>query len=180
MYPFIYLASQSPRRQRLLQQIGYQFELLTPGPGEDAESLETPLENEKAQSYVKRVTLSKCAAAIDRWKKLSIPWAPILCADTTVSVGSVASAEILGKPIDEADAHRMLKILSGRRHQVLTCVAVIPQAQKNPACFIQTSEVEFGAISEQQISSYVSSKEPFGKAGGHLPRATLPFVTFSG
>ena len=167
MYPFIYLASQSPRRQELLKQIGIRFELLTPEFGEDTESLETPLENEKAQTYVKRVTLIKCEAAKNRWREKGIPWAPILSADTTVSLGGIPSAEILGKPIDEGDAYRMLKILSGKRHQVLTCVAVLHDIQETPVVFIQTSEVEFGTLSEQQIASYISSKEPFGKAGGY-------------
>ena len=86
MHSFIYLASQSPRRQELLKQIGIQFEMLLPAPGEDSESIENPLPQEKARLYVERVTLAKSAAALARWQKSWLPWAPILCSDTTVSL----------------------------------------------------------------------------------------------
>ena len=86
MSPFIYLASQSPRRQELLKQIGVQFEMLLPAPGEDSESIEIPLPQEKARAYVERVTLAKSAVAVLRWQKSNLPWAPILCVDTTVSL----------------------------------------------------------------------------------------------
>jgi len=167
MHSFIYLASQSPRRQELLKQIQIPFELLIPDLGEDTESLEIPLEHEKARSYVERVTLAKCALALDRWKRKGIPWAPILCADTTVSITCAPHGEILGKPVDDADAHRMLSMLSGKHHLVLTCVAIFHDAQSAPSSFIQISEVEFGELSEQQITSYISSGEPFGKAGAY-------------
>ena len=65
---FIYLASQSPRRQELLRQIGVHFEMLTPDPSEDSESIEIPLPNEKAHAYVERVTIAKSIAALARWK----------------------------------------------------------------------------------------------------------------
>ena len=69
MFPYIYLASQSPRRQDLLRQMGVQFEMLLPSPDEDSESIETPLLGEKARVYVERVTLAKSAAALMRWQK---------------------------------------------------------------------------------------------------------------
>jgi septum formation protein len=77
MFSYIYLASQSPRRQELLKQIGVQFEMLTAAAGEDTETLETPLPNEKARDYVQRVTFAKSAAALARWQKSGKPWAPI-------------------------------------------------------------------------------------------------------
>lgn len=67
--PFIYLASQSPRRQDLLKQIGIHFEMLLPDADEDSEGIETPLLHERARAYVERVTLAKSAAALARWKK---------------------------------------------------------------------------------------------------------------
>ena len=78
MHSFLYLASQSPRRQELLTQLGVRFELLLPGSDENAEAIETPLPNEKARAYVERVTLSKCDAALQRWAKRNLQWAPIL------------------------------------------------------------------------------------------------------
>ncbi|MBM3349003.1 MAG: septum formation protein Maf, partial [Betaproteobacteria bacterium] len=85
-YDFIYLASQSPRRQELLSQIGVRFQLLLPTPEEDAESLELVLKNERAADYTQRVTIAKSIAAIKRWQQQrqlnrDFPWAPIVCAD---------------------------------------------------------------------------------------------------
>ncbi len=124
MNPFIYLASQSPRRQDLLKQIGVHFELLQPQIGEDTESIEIALPQEKARVYVERVTLAKSAMALTRWEKSGLPWAPILCADTTVSLPNGIGGEILGKPTDAADATRILEMLSDKTHEVLTAVAV--------------------------------------------------------
>ena len=118
MSDFIYLASQSPRRQELLKQIGVRYEMLLPALGEDAESIEIPLPQEKARDYVKRVTLAKASLALARWRKSGLPWAPILCADTTVSLPNSQNGEILGKPIDADDARRILEILSGKTHEV--------------------------------------------------------------
>ena len=74
--------------------------MLLPTPSEDAESIEAPLPHEKARDYVKRVTLAKASLALTRWRKSGLPWAPILCADTTVSLPNSDSSEILGKPKD--------------------------------------------------------------------------------
>ena len=137
MYPYIYLASQSPRRQELLKQIGVQFEMLTAEPHEDTETLEIPIPHEKAHDYVKRVTLAKSTVALDRWSKSKRPWAPILCADTTVSLPSSIAGEILGKPIDTADAVRILEMLSGKVHEVLTAVVLLvefPHMCPAPKC----------------------------------------------
>ena len=104
--------------------MGVRFEMLLPTPDEDSEGIETPLPHEKARAYVERVTLAKSAAALTRWQKRGLPWAPILCADTTVSLPNSPDGEILGKPIDAADAARILSMLSGKAHEVLTAVSI--------------------------------------------------------
>lgn len=167
MQPFIYLASQSPRRQELLKQIGVRFEMLLPSPDEDSEGIETPLPLEKARTYVERVTLAKSLAALVRWQKSGLPWAPILCADTTVSLPNSADGEILGKPRDAADAARILNMLSGKVHEVLTAVALTAEPLQKPTILIQTSRVQFANLSPDQIDAYIHSGEPFGKAGAY-------------
>jgi septum formation protein len=167
MYSFIYLASQSPRRQELLKQMGVRYEMLAPSPGEDSENIETPLPNEKAYAYVERVTLAKSAAALARWQKSDLAWAPILCADTTVSLPNNSKGEILGKPADEADAARILNMLSGKAHEVLTAVALTIDPSKQALCLVQVSRVHFAQLSPEQIAAYIASGEPFGKAGAY-------------
>jgi septum formation protein len=167
MFPYIYLASQSPRRQELLKQMGVQFEMLLPEPGEDTEAIEVPLPNEKARAYVERVTLVKSAVALARWQQSKLPWAPILCADTTVSLPNHPTGEILGKPSDAEDAKRILSLLSGKIHEVLTAVAITPVPNSKPACLVQVSTVEFAPLSTAQIEAYIASGEPFGKAGAY-------------
>ncbi len=167
MFSFIYLASQSPRRQELLKQIGIRFEMLIAAPGEDTETLEAPLPNEKARDYVERVTFAKSAIALARWQKSGKPWAPILCADTTVSLPHNPAGEILGKPTDAADAARILEMLSGKVHEVLTAVVITIDPKTKPLCLVQVSEVEFAHLTQAQIDSYIQSSEPFGKAGAY-------------
>jgi septum formation protein len=164
---FIYLASQSPRRQELLKQIGVHFELLLPQIGEDTESIEIPLLNEKARAYVKRVTLAKSTVALERWKKSGLPWAPILCADTTVSLSGNPNGEILGKPVDALDADRILQMLSGKSHEVLTALALTINPNETPISLLQISQVQFTDLSKEQIDAYIASGEPFGKAGAY-------------
>ena len=167
MYSFVYLASQSPRRQELLKQIGVHFEMLLPQVGEDVESIEIPLPHEKAPAYVERVPLAKSAVALERWKKSGLPWAPILCADTTVSLPNHPDGEILGKPSDVADATRILGMLSGKTHEVFTGVALTITPEESPVFLLQASEVQFAVLSESQINAYIGSGEPFGKAGAY-------------
>jgi septum formation protein len=180
MFSYIYLASQSPRRQELLKQIGVQFEMLIAAPGEDTETLETPLPNEKARDYVQRVTFAKCAIALARWQKSGKPWAPILCADTTVSIPGNSDGEILGKPSDATDAARILAMLSGKTHEVLTAVALMVDPKSKPLCLVQVSEVEFAHLTVEQIADYIQSGEPFGKAGAYgiqgLGGALIPSI----
>ena len=180
MHSFIYLASQSPRRQELLKQISVRFEMLLPTPGEDSESIETPFPQEKARVYVERVTLAKSAAALARWQKSGLPWAPILCADTTVSLPNSPDGEILGKPIDATDAARILNMLSGKVHEVLSSVAITVTPFEKPIQLVQVSEVQFANLSPEQIAAYIASGEPFGKAGAYgiqgLGGAFIPLI----
>jgi septum formation protein len=161
MAHFIYLASQSPRRAQLLEQLGVRFELLLPDANEDAESLEVALQNEAPTAYVARVTALKLDAAIARMRKRGLPSAPVLCSDTTVALGRT----IYGKPDSTKDAARMLAELSGKTHRVLTAVAV--QKGKTRAQAVSVSQVRFTAMTAAQIRSYVATGEPMGKAGAY-------------
>jgi septum formation protein len=161
MSAFIYLASQSPRRSQLLTQIGVTHELLLPDTAEDAEALEDIRGSEAPRRYVARVTALKLDAAVARLQRLSLPAAPVLCADTTVALGR----EILGKPVDEADARRILQQLSGQTHRVLTAVAV--QSGRKRVQAVSESWVRFAPMSAAQIKAYVASGEPMGKAGAY-------------
>ena len=159
--PFVWLASQSPRRQALLEQVGLPFRLLAPGPDEDAEALEAIVTGESPTQYVERVVLAKAQAARSRLAARGLPQAPILVADTTVAVGGT----ILGKPVDDDDARRILKRLSGRGHRVLTGIAVVRGARVERA--IQVSRVRFARLSDADIDAYVATGEPRGKAGAY-------------
>ena len=157
----VYLASQSPRRSQLLEQLGVRHSLLLPSPDEDAEALETVLPREAPADYVQRVTRLKLDAAMRRRIVRGLPDAPVLCADTTVALGR----SILGKPRDAADAARMLARLSGRNHRVLTAVAVQKGRQRVTA--LSESWVRFAAMTPAQIKAYVATGEPMGKAGAY-------------
>jgi septum formation protein len=161
MPKFVYLASQSPRRRQLLEQLGVAYELLLPDDSEDAEALEVVLPNEAPRAYVQRVTQLKLDAALARMKKRQLPTAPVLCSDTTVALGKT----ILGKPESNQDARRMLRTLSGQTHRVLTAVALGTPRQREQALSI--SSVRFADMTTAQIKSYADSGEPMGKAGAY-------------
>jgi septum formation protein len=158
---FIYLASQSPRRRQLLEQLGVKYELLLPDAGEDTESIEAVLPGEAPAVYVRRVTGLKLDAALDRLARRKLPPAPVLCSDTTVALGRT----IYGKPGNEADARRMLRELAGRTHRVLTAVAVASGRRRLEA--LSDSRVSFSPMTAAQVAAYVSSGEPMGKAGAY-------------
>ncbi len=163
---FIYLASQSPRRRQLLDQLGVRHELLLADADEDAEALEALLPGELPAAYVQRVTALKLAAAVQRWRARKLPDAPILCADTTVAIGR----RILGKPSDAADAQAMLQALSGKTHRVLTAVALHHGGDGRAARMearLSTSRVHIAPLRPEVISAYILSGEPFGKAGAY-------------
>lgn len=158
---FIYLASQSPRRAQLLGLLGVRHELLLAGPDEDTESLEHELPGESPTAYVQRVTALKLDAAVARHERLGLPPAPVLCADTTVALGRT----ILAKPEGERDAVRMLALLSGRTHRVLTAIAL--QHGKRRHAALSVSRVRFTAVAKSRIADYVATGEPMGKAGAY-------------
>lgn len=165
MSEFIYLASQSPRRKQLLEQWGVRCELLLPDTDEDVEALEVVLPGEAPAAYVQRVTGLKLQASLARLKRRALSPAPVLCADTTVALGR----RILGKPADADEACSMLADLAGRRHRVLTAVAVgAPGARQDRQWgALSTSWVTFAPLTRAQIRRYVNSGEPMGKAGAY-------------
>jgi septum formation protein len=160
----IYLASRSPRRRELLAQIGVKFEplLFREGPRQDADTDEQVRPGEQPDDYVRRVTMLKAQAA---WQRIvmrrGLRRMPVLTADTTVSL----AGEILGKPTDRADAERILGLLSGTRHRVLTAVAVGLEQRFELA--VSESLVTFGRLDPARIEAYVQSGEPFDKAGAY-------------
>jgi septum formation protein len=161
MKPFVYLASQSPRRRQLLEQLGVAYELLLPDDWEEAETLEAMLPREAPLAYVQRVTQLKLDAAIDRLLRRGLPNGQVLCADTTVALGRT----IYGKPNDAADAARMLAALSGQTHKVLTAVALGTPLGRLQA--VSVSKVTFDTLNVAQIRAYVATGEPMGKAGSY-------------
>jgi septum formation protein len=161
MPPSIYLASQSPRRQALLGQMGQHFELLLPDPSEDVESLEATQAGESPRDYVQRVTALKLASALNRWRLRGLSLAPILCADTTVALGDA----ILGKPQNRRQARDMLSALSGKTHVVFTAIAAGTPTEMRHA--LSVSQVRFAAWSPGEIETYLDSGEWDGKAGAY-------------
>ena len=159
--PTLYLASQSPRRRQLLDQLGVAHALLLPDPHEDAEAIEHVLPGESPSAYVQRVTGLKLDAALARLKRRGLPPAPILCSDTTVALGR----RIYGKPVDDRDAARMLTELAGATHRVLTAVAVGTPRRRQQT--LSTSRVTFEALTRAQVRAYVATGEPMGKAGAY-------------
>ena len=164
---FVYLASQSPRRRQLLEQLGVRYELLLADATEDAEALEVVLPNEAPRAYVQRVTLLKLEAALARMKRRGLPLAPVLCSDTTVALRKT----ILGKPDDAKHAAQILGALSGQTHRVFTSVAMgtLSKAGKplKTEQALSVSNVRFAALTRTQIQTYVASGEPMGKAGAY-------------
>lgn len=161
MTSFIYLASQSPRRRQLLEQLGVVYELLLPSVTEDAEALEIGIQNELPADYVRRVTNLKLDAAVKRLADRDLPQAPILCSDTTVAL----SNKIFVKPIDRDDAIRMLCELSGQTHRVLTAVSVGTNIRRVQT--LSESFVTFAKMTQRQVDAYVLTGEPMGKAGAY-------------
>ncbi len=148
------LASASPRRAELLRVAGIEFDVMS------ADIDEAIAPGEQAEDYGRRVARQKAEATA-----LRAPGRPILAADTIVVVDTL----VLGKPADDADAWRMLALLSGRTHTVITAVCL-----DNPAAGagrmdtrVAHTRVEFARLSETEIGWYVASGEPAGKAGAY-------------
>ena len=149
----LYLASGSPRRRELLTQIGVPFSVIS------ADIDETPLNHETPSAYVERLARGKAEAG--RRTLVSAETGCVLGADTAV----VLDGKILGKPVDEAEACAMLKLLSGREHEVLTAVAVLDGERCES--LVVRSLVRFRSISAEQAAAYWASGEPRDKAGGY-------------
>lgn len=147
------LASASPRRRELLTQIGLTFDV------ETADIDETPQVGEEALRYVKRLAEHKAAAVFARHANQSRLM--VLGADTTVLCGG----KIIGKPVDEADAARMLRLLSGKTHQVITGVALV--SARGVEIAAEVTAVEMVVLTDKQIADYVATGEPMGKAGAY-------------
>ncbi len=161
MPDFIYLASQSPRRRQLLEQLGVRLALLLPDDAQAAEALEAERPGEAPTAYVRRVTRLKLDEALQRLAQRQLPPAPVLCSDTTVALGRA----MLAKPADARDAAAMLRRLSGGTHRVITAVAVQAGGARHEA--VSTSRVRFAPLDEDDIAAYVASGEWQGKAGGY-------------
>ena len=159
----VYLASRSPRRRELLAQIGVRFHLLLfrARAGEDPDVDEKVLANEAPDAYVLRLARAKADAGWRRMLQRNLPHAPILAADTTVTVDGA----ILGKPADRTEAAAMLERLSGRQHEVLTAVALKYDDWIESA--LSRSEVRFKQLSAPEITQYTASGECDDKAGAY-------------
>lgn len=150
---FIYLASQSPRRAELLRQLGVGFEVVKASVDESLRS------GESAEDYVLRLARNKTNAALITLGKDTAQ--PVLAADTAVAVEDI----ILGKPRDRADGLAMLARLSGRRHRVLSAVALWHEGRLHTA--LSVSHVDFRALASQEAAAYWDTGEPADKAGAY-------------
>jgi len=170
----IYLASRSSRRRELLKQIGVAFEVLIlrehPPRGSDVDESLHP--GESPDDYVRRVSRGKAEAGWNRVEQRALRRFPVLGADTAVCVDQ----HILGKPADRADAARMLRLLSGREHRVLTAVALKFDARLEVV--VSESGVRFCELGDSEIAAYIESGEANDKAGAYaIQGRAAAFVT---
>jgi len=145
------LASSSPRRAEILERAGWPHEIMVAGIDESV------LPNEEPAVYVQRLARSKAEAVASRLSD-----GVVLGADTTVVVAN----QILGQPVDDADARRMLRLLNAKWHDVLTGVAVVRVGGETRVAF-ETTRVRFAEMSAKEIDWYIATGEPFGKAGAY-------------
>jgi septum formation protein len=146
------LASASPRRRELLTQAGFTFDVHPAHIPEDPHPGEDPI------AYVVRLAREKAQAVFN---EINDPNATVLGADTTVTLDS----HILGKPTGAADAARMLRILSGRTHRVITGVAIVTEKSTDVAA--EVTGVQFLTLSDEEIAAYIATGEPMDKAGAY-------------
>jgi len=159
----IYLASQSPRRQELLRQLGVEFDLLLlrEAAGRPRDVEEIARDGEPALHYVERIARTKAVVGGNAMLRRGLPPRPVLAADTEV----VLDGEIFGKPRDAHDATRMLARLSGRTHQVSTAVAFFWEDEETAE--VVTSAVTLRPLAREEIERYVATGEFADKAGGY-------------
>ncbi|MCF6299422.1 MAG: Maf family nucleotide pyrophosphatase [Thiomicrorhabdus sp.] len=150
--PKLFLASSSPRRKELLQQLGCTFEVV------NAPIEEVALPNESPNSYVLRMAIEKALSGFNKVAGKAI-W--VVGSDTAV----VLNGKVFGKPRNAADAFLMLSKLSGRAHEVLSAVAVVYDDEVFSA--MSKTRVQFGVLTEEDIQAYIATEEPFGKAGSY-------------
>jgi septum formation protein len=158
--PSIILASSSPRRREFLKQLGIPFKVVVPRVEEQPEKREEP------GHFAWRLAVDKARDVASRVSDRSI----VIAADTIVVLGK----KILGKPKDAADARRMLKMLSGREHEVITGVCVV-QGKKRRS-FVASTDVEFKKLTKQEIDFYIASGEPMDKAGAYAIQGIGSFL----
>ena len=159
----IYLASRSARRRELLAQIGvnYTVVLLREDAKRSVDVDETPHQGEAPEAYALRIACTKAEVAVHYMARRRMPLRPVLAADTTV----ICAGRILGKPADADDAQQMLRLLSGREHEVITAVAVSGNGETAHA--VSISRVWFRHLSDDEIGRYVATGEPNDKAGAY-------------
>ena len=159
----IYLASQSPRRQELLRQLGVEFDplLLREAAGRPRDVEEVARDGEPALHYVERIARTKAVVGGNAMLRRGLSPRPVLAADTEV----VLDGEIFGKPRDAHDATRMLARLAGRTHQVSTAVALFWEDEE--AAEVVTSTVTFRPLAREEIERYVAIGESADKAGAY-------------
>jgi septum formation protein len=150
----LYLASRSPRRKQLLQQLGVAFESL------DVDVPEVRAPDEPAMDYIRRVAREKAQVGFVLVRGRDAG-AVVLGADTEV----VLEDRVFGKPRDPADAKEMLRTLSGRAHRVISIVCCVADGCEESV--VGTSDVRFAPLSQTEIEAYVAGGEPFGKAGAY-------------
>jgi septum formation protein len=148
------LASNSPRRRELLSNAGVDFEVV-PSDVDEGE----PSADELPQEYAQRVARTKALHVADRAPAGSL----VLGADTIVVIGGL----ILGKPSGPLDATRMLRLLSGQTHQVISAICLVRAPEQITATDHESTFVTFRELTEEEIRAYVASREPFDKAGGY-------------
>lgn len=151
----IYLASQSPRRSQILRDANISFEILISSAEEKLNDEDSVADN------AKRLALVKAKAALEKIEIESRQYLPILSADTIVAV----DGNMLGKPKDAAEARDMLKLLSNRQHSVVTGVALVDREKKFNTISVETF-LYFKKLEELEIENYISTNEPYDKAGG--------------
>ena len=153
----IILASASPRRKELLEQIGVDFEIEV-SDKETAIKERDPVEECRTQAYNKAVDI------VEKSKlKYSDKDFVVISADTIVAI----EGKILGKPKDKSDARQMLKTLSGRKHRVYTAVFVYNSLKDSYESFVEDTPVEVARLSSEEIEDYLEKKEPYDKAGAY-------------
>jgi septum formation protein len=154
------LASHSPRRIELMSELGFSARSVAPDIDESMHAGESP------EQLVERLARTKAHSILDR--KIACPGEPIIAADTVVALDD----EVLGKPADEDDARRMLRVLSGETHRVSTGVCIVvaseqPDIAAEERAFVETTKVRFYPLSKDEIASYVATGEPADKAGAY-------------